>query len=192
MLRIIPDGVRQAGWHGGKAWDHFPQTCPHPLPSPLFLTLPYFRFSFLNLSIVAPRCPFDFLPHLSLTISFSTSHLILPTSCCPWPSPTTSFCLSKQLLQSVGPMCKAEANGALPPPFFSKPPHSPEGEASDRALPSDYTRGAGLEYSPEGRQLSISDNCRERDTHSCVCAHTHADSLLFFPTCSFVNQGPIT
>lgn len=44
-------------------------------------------------------------------------------------------------------------------------------------LPSDYTKegvGREVEYSPEGRQLSISDNCpeRERHTHTRVSKHT--------------------
>lgn len=48
------------------------------------------------------------------------------------------------------------------------------------------TPGArGLQCSPEGRQLSISDNCQERDTHACAQTHKHISA------CSYVNQGAI-
>lgn len=53
---------------------------------------------------------------------------------------------------------------------------------------------AGLEYSPEGRQLSISDNCRERDTHACAQTHappTHHGPPPFSTVCVCVCVGGI-
>lgn len=185
---------RQTGT-GGKTGDHFSQTCPHYLLG-LLLCCAIFSF-FLPISVLLPLVALlIFFSYLSLAISFSTSHLILLSSPFPrlslaWlPCSPTSFCLSKQVLQCIGPTWGHSQHSACPPlPPIPQPPHSPKGKASDRALPSDYTGGAGLEYSPEGRQLSISDNCR--DTHAHVCTHTHAGSLPFFPSCS-VNQGAIT
>lgn len=155
-------------WQTGsekKTGDHFPQ------PS---------SFSFSILSIVVPRCPPDFLP-LSLTPHLLfTSHLILSPPNPPSPSPM-SLPISPDRFaylnrsRSVLAQHKAKANPPLPLPF-PQPPHSPKG--GDRALPSDYTVGEGLDYSPEGRQLSISDNCRERDTHACVRTHPPFLTLL--------------
>lgn len=129
-------------------------------------------------------------PYLSLPIFCSplTSFFHPPNPPSPSPmslpiSPDRFAYLNRS--RSVLAQHKAKANPPLPLPF-PQPPHSPKG--GDRALPSDYTVGEGLDYSPEGRQLSISDNCRERDTHACV--HTH--TLPFLPSCSFVNRGPIT
>lgn len=72
------------------------------------------------------------------------------------------------------------------------------GRGCNRGLPSDYTGGMGLEYSPEGRQLSISDNCGERDWRARVwakqtCRQPHP-TLLFFHSWSCVNleRGGIT
>lgn len=65
------------------------------------------------------------------------------------------------------------------PPLLARP------TGGDRALPSDYTGARGLQCSPEGRQLSISDNCQERDTHACAQTHTHISAR------SYVNQGAI-
>lgn len=179
-----------------------PSLRQHAMPSPLhpllalLLLSTIFSFFLSNLGIPAPLCPSDFLllsltPHLIFA-----SHPILPPSPGTYPS-LPSLLTSPHLFAypnrscSVLPHHKATAKAALPPPL-PQPPHSPTG--GDRALPSDYTGGVGLEYSPEGRQLSISDNCRERDKHTRVCTHTHPPSPTT-PTshpCSFVNQGAIT
>lgn len=119
-------------------------------------------------------------PYLSLPIFCSplTSFFHPPNPPSPSPmslpiSPDRFAYLNRS--RSVLAQHKAKANPPLPLPF-PQPPHSPKG--GDRALPSDYTVGEGLDYSPEGRQLSISDNCRERDTHACVCTHPPFLTLL--------------
>lgn len=139
--------------------------CPHPstLCLLLFSSLLYFPCSF-PISLSLPLCcppdfPSPYLSHLivaSRPIPSSRAH--------PPPLPPVSPYLPASISQS----------SAAPPHPISlpQPPHSPTG--GDRALPSDYTGGAGLEYSPEGRQLSISDNCRERDTHTQTHSHTRA------------------
>lgn len=139
----------------------------------IFFTLPYLLFSFPTLTIFAPRCPFDFPLSLTHNLIFNLSphssfFMLPPPPLLPhrFAYPNNSYSM---LAQRIGPQPTEHC-----PLLFPKPPHSPEGEASDRALPSDYTGGAGLEQSPKGRQLSISDNCRERDTrtHMSVCEHT--------------------
>lgn len=154
---------------------------PSALPS---FPLGHIFFFFSDLSTAAPCCPPDLLLlsltcHLIFNLSPHLSLFMLPL-----PLPSHIFLLIQTSLAVCWPNVRPEPTQFWPPPF-RQPPHCPKGAPSDRALPSDYTGGAGLEYSPEGRQLSISDNCRER--------HTHADSLLFFPSFSFVNQwGGIT
>lgn len=134
------------------AWRESRGPLPPDVPSPS-VSLRHILFLLPQSLHSRPSLPF-LIPRLSLTISFPTSHLLRPP-----PSPATSFCLSKQLLQHVGPTYEAGANGARRPPSPQTVLLSWGGEAGDRALPSDYTGGLGLEYSPEGRQLSISDNC---------------------------------
>ncbi len=136
----------------------------HPLLTPLLLS------AMFSLSLSNPMIPPYFLL-LSVPPSclFLTPHILLLiltglAVCCPTIRP------------------KPNQHG----PSSSSPNHPPRSPTEgDRALPSDYTWGAGLEYSPEGRQLSISDNCRERDTHTRVRTHSP-------PPHSFVNQGAIT
>lgn len=155
--------------------------CPHPSTLTLLLLSTIFSFFLPNLTIPAPRCPCDFL----LPVSFSPLTPFFP----PCPALTPPSCLPPQIVAYLNRSRSVLSHHRTEPkqhcPLLSpQPPHSPTG--GDRALPSDYTGGAGLEYSPEGRQLSISDNCRERDTHACAQTHTH------IPPCSFVNQGAIT
>lgn len=152
----------------------------HALPSPLH---PYssaalahiFLFPFQS-HYSCPSLPLWFpSPHLIFS-----SHPVLSSSPSPYPSFLSlpaDCCLSKQVLQCV-----------VPPKDRAPPPHTPPPQypmGGDRALPSDYTGGAGLEYSPEGQQLSISDNCRERDTR--VCTNTYTHPHLFTPS---LIRGP--
>lgn len=168
ILRILPDGVWQASWRCGKAGDHFPQTCPHPLLSSLFHSVIFFPpFKSKNCCPLLPSwfaCPISHLPsHFALSPHSSLFTLVPPL-------PSWNFFL---LIQTSLALCwsnvRSEPMQCWPPPI-PQPPHSLKGESSDRALPYDYTGGAGLEYSPEGRQLSISDNCQERHTHTCRLA----------------------
>lgn len=137
------------------------------MPSPLH---PLLALLLLSIFLIFSNPISLFLPFVALLISFS--YLSLPISLLPLtpsfpPCPAftpylLSFPSSPHLFaypNSVLPNQKALA--ALSPPF-PQPPHYPT--RGDRALPSDYTGGAGLEYSPEGWQLSISDNCREKES----------------------------
>lgn len=181
-----------------KSWGPPPSDsmpCPHPS------TLCYLFFYFLLYLLFPFQSQYScssFSSWFPSLISNSPSHFRFSPHFPPLAQPLTPpSCLSLHhhifLLIQTGlavccPTLRPEPKQRCPPPHSPKPPHSPTG--GDRALPSDYTGAMGLEYSPEGRQLSISDNCREKDTHARVCAHTRTPSLT--PPCFFVNQGAIT
>lgn len=166
----------------------------HAMPSPLYTLLTplllatIFSFFLSNLIILAAHCPPDFyLLSLTLHLIF-TSHPILPSLSSPLPSLQPLhpwvFLLIPTCLAVCCPIVRPNQSSTAPPPLPTASFFSYGGRQSP-ALRLHW--GVGLEYSPEGRQLSISDNSRERDTHACAHTPFHSPS-----TRSFINQGAIT
>lgn len=158
--------------------------CPHPSSlCSLFLLATIFSFSFPISLFLAVHGPPDFyLLSLTLHLIF-TSHPILPSLSSPYPSlsaPTHIFLFIPTCLAVCCPIVRPKQPCPLPLPTASFLSY---GGRQSPALRLHW--GVGLEYSPKGRQLSISDNSRERDTR--VCTHTHSPS-----TRSLINQGAIT
>lgn len=137
-----------------KSWGAPPSDtifCPHPSTLTLFHLLPF------PISL--------FLPLIALVISFIPISFFPLTPFLPLcPALTCPSCLFPQIVAYRNQSCSVvppqdRAKAALPSPLPPASSLSLDGGGGNRALPSDYTGGAGLEYSPEGRQLSISDNC---------------------------------